>query len=174
MPQRLPALAAQPPLAMRAPAGPSSADRGCPPLPPLRRTTSGSGSASPPPAATPSPAASGSLYPWAQCGGSTGACGSTCADLAWPTASCSSGYSCVRQDQFYWQCRCAACAAGARRLVLRPVSGRELVLRAAAPCLPACLPAVTLAAPLPPKMQAHRLRAVAAPHRRHPQAPSSL
>jgi hypothetical protein len=40
---------------------------------------------------------------WAQCGG-TSCEGGGCSDAPWPAAVCSSGFSCVRQTQYYWQC----------------------------------------------------------------------
>lgn len=46
------------------------------------------------------------LTAWQQCGG-INACSSAdnCGDRPWPRSYCPGGYSCQRNDQYYWQCR---------------------------------------------------------------------
>jgi hypothetical protein len=43
---------------------------------------------------------------WEQCGGQSACNGNTpCADSQWTSSSCSPGSTCIRQDEWYWQCR---------------------------------------------------------------------
>lgn len=45
------------------------------------------------------------LAAWGQCGGINGCPdGQKCSDSPWP-GSCSQGYTCIRQDKYYWQCK---------------------------------------------------------------------
>ncbi len=56
-----------------------------------------------------------SLRPYDQCGGQGGSCTSSqCSDAYWPSSSCPLAYSCIRQSQWYWQCKPALGLAVAR------------------------------------------------------------
>ena len=56
-----------------------------------------------------------SLRPYEQCGGQGSSCTSSqCSDAYWPSSSCPLAYSCIRQSQWYWQCKPALGLAVAR------------------------------------------------------------
>jgi hypothetical protein len=56
----------------------------------------------PPPAAVPPAACSTELKPYGQCGGRTAKCA---VDTICPGFCCSNGYSCQRDNEWYWQCK---------------------------------------------------------------------
>eukprot|EP00879_Flechtneria_rotunda_P008972 GHRR01009394.1.p1 GENE.GHRR01009394.1~~GHRR01009394.1.p1 ORF type:complete len:572 (+),score=160.50 GHRR01009394.1:1204-2919(+) len=45
---------------------------------------------------------------WDQCGGKSSCKGKHCADKAWPTHCCPSSNSCVRNNEWYWNCQPAS------------------------------------------------------------------
>ena len=54
------------------------------------------------------------LTAWAQCGGVNGCpSGASCSDAQWQGMVCTSGYSCVRQDAYWWQVCCHCCCVTA-------------------------------------------------------------
>lgn len=55
-------------------------------------------------ASTPFPSVPWRLGAWSQCGGKNN-CGSLCCvDAPWPSTVCQTGYSCTRQNEWYYQC----------------------------------------------------------------------
>lgn len=69
-------------------------------------------SPSPSPAKSPTPSPASTSVPctskaasYAQCGG-TSACpaGVTCSDAQWPGVCCATGFTCMRQNEYYWGC----------------------------------------------------------------------
>eukprot|EP00775_Hariotina_reticulata_P011244 gene11244-11393_t len=87
---------------------PAATPAGTPPgaTPPAATPTTPAAGALPPP---PPPAAPGTiaLPPLSQCGGSDDKCdapGAACADSPFPGTACTDGFSCQRQNAYYWQC----------------------------------------------------------------------
>jgi hypothetical protein len=75
------------------------------------------------------------LQLYQQCGGMGNACGSSCADAAFPGTCCQAGSSCERKDAWYWQCVLPAPppppAPKARAAATLPVPAPAQVQRAA-------------------------------------------
>ncbi|KAG2487555.1 hypothetical protein HYH03_013834 [Edaphochlamys debaryana] len=72
------------------------------------------------------------LGAWEQCGGRGGRCGpgarGACTDAAWSGLSCPSGYTCQRDNAWWWACKPGASSSG------RVVGGSSQLAPGAVPC----------------------------------------